>query len=257
MVCYGHIRKTKKILPSKFSHKANIINQIILKGFGNCGQIAMQPGMQNNMQQNAASGMQAGMNQMQGGNMNQMQGGAMPQMQSGNMGQMQASNINQMQGGNMGQMPQGPSTINQAFTPEMLQQFKAQIVAYKLLSRNQPLPENIAASAIGKRGNQANFPSAIQGPGTSLPQQQNLKRETPKPAKSANAVTPGISLLLCHWAFLNTFLRSIVSMIYALNDRLFVKTMENGSKHLYLIYEVCQASNVLNLLFGSSFLDSD
>ena len=126
--------------------------------YGNRNPMVMQPGMQGNMQQqNAMSGMQ----------------------------------------GSMGQMQTGQNPINQAFTPDMLQQFKAQIVAYKLLSRNQQLPENIAVSAIGKRGAQGGFQGSAQGPSPGLPapQQMGQRREpTPKAnqSKPVNAPTAGM-----------------------------------------------------------------
>ncbi|XP_065657289.1 transcription activator BRG1 isoform X3 [Hydra vulgaris] len=44
------------------------------------------------------------------------------------------------------------------FTPEMLQQFRAQIMAYKFFSRNQPVPENIAIAAMGRK------PPVLQSP---------------------------------------------------------------------------------------------
>lgn len=132
--------------------------------------MGMQPSMQGNMQPNAMPGMQ--------GNMPQMQGSGMPQMQGGNVRPMQS----------------GPNPINQAFTPEMLQQFKAQIVAYKLLSRNQVLPDNILTSAIGKRGAQGNFQSPTQGPSAGASAQMQSKGEPmPKPpqSKTPSALSTG------------------------------------------------------------------
>ena len=118
--------------------------------------MGMQPGMQGNMQPNA-----------------------MP----GNVGQMPGSNMGQMPGSNIGPPQSGPNPINQAFTPEMLQQFKAQIIAYKLLSRNQVLPDNILTNALGKRGVQGSFQSP--GPNNSSQMQSGQKREaTPKAPQS-------------------------------------------------------------------------
>ncbi|XP_072243437.1 probable global transcription activator SNF2L2 isoform X2 [Leuresthes tenuis] len=53
------------------------------------------------------------------------------------------------QGGmpNMGQQGRGPS----AFSPVQLQQLRAQILAYKILGRGQPLPENLQLAVQGKR----------------------------------------------------------------------------------------------------------
>uniref|UniRef100_A0A8C4NWE6 SWI/SNF related BAF chromatin remodeling complex subunit ATPase 2 n=1 Tax=Dicentrarchus labrax TaxID=13489 RepID=A0A8C4NWE6_DICLA len=48
---------------------------------------------------------------------------------------------------NMGQQGRGPS----AFSPIQLQQLRAQILAYKILGRGQPLPENLQLAVQGKR----------------------------------------------------------------------------------------------------------
>jgi len=133
--------------------------------------MGMQPGMQGNMQPNA-----------------------MP----GNVGQMPGSTMGQMPGSNVGPPQSGPNPINQAFTPEMLQQFKAQIIAYKLLSRNQALPDNILTNALGKRGVQGNFqsPSQAPGPNNSSQMPSGQKREpTPKApqSKTPSTVPSGVS----------------------------------------------------------------
>ncbi|XP_077417640.1 putative global transcription activator SNF2L2 [Vanacampus margaritifer] len=47
----------------------------------------------------------------------------------------------------MGQLGRGPSTFSQA----QLQQLRAQILAYKVLGRGQPLPENLQLAVQGKR----------------------------------------------------------------------------------------------------------
>merc|ERR1712226_1693141 len=53
---------------------------------------------------------------------------------------------------------------NNSFSPEMLQQFRAQIMAYKLFSRNQPVPESIAMAAMGMGGkNQQSGPPGPPG----------------------------------------------------------------------------------------------
>eukprot|EP00795_Rhopilema_esculentum_P004788 gene4788-21097_t len=129
--------------------------------YGNRPPMGMQPGMQGNMQPNAMGGIQ------------------------GNMGQMPANNMPQMQGGNVGPGQSGPNPLNQAFTSEMLQQFKAQIVAYKLLSRNQALPDNILTAAVGKRGMPGSFQSPSQGPQASgLVQIQGGQKREPTPKAS-------------------------------------------------------------------------
>lgn len=47
----------------------------------------------------------------------------------------------------MGQPGRGPSS----FSPIQLQQLRAQILAYKILGRGQPLPENLQLAVQGKR----------------------------------------------------------------------------------------------------------
>ncbi len=47
----------------------------------------------------------------------------------------------------MGQQARGQS----AFNPVQLQQLRAQILAYKILGRGQPLPENLQLAVQGKR----------------------------------------------------------------------------------------------------------
>ncbi|XP_036454908.1 probable global transcription activator SNF2L2 [Colossoma macropomum] len=63
----------------------------------------------------------------------------MPQTQSGPMMQMDPQG--------MGQQGRGHS----AFSPVQLQQLRAQILAYKILGRGQPLPENLQLAVQGKR----------------------------------------------------------------------------------------------------------
>ncbi len=69
---------------------------------------------------------------------NQMMGN---QMASGNM------NTAQMSGGSM----VDKSGQGNAFNQGQLSQLRAQIMAYKLLSRNQPIPDNLRMAVEGKR----------------------------------------------------------------------------------------------------------
>ncbi|KAM3867802.1 putative global transcription activator SNF2L2 isoform 3-T3 [Diretmus argenteus] len=64
----------------------------------------------------------------------------------------------------MGQQGRGPST----FSPVQLQQLRAQILAYKILGRGQPLPENLQLAVQGKRS----LPTMQQ-------QQQQQQQQTP------------------------------------------------------------------------------
>lgn len=76
-----------------------------------------------------------------------------PQAQSGPMIQMDHQG--------MGQQGRGPS----AFSPVQLQQLRAQILAYKILGRGQPLPENLQLAVQGKRS----LPTMQQQPVNSSP----------------------------------------------------------------------------------------
>lgn len=67
----------------------------------------------------------------------------------------------------MGQPGRGPS----AFSPVQLQQLRAQILAYKILGRGQPLPENLQLAVQGKRC----LPTMQQQP----QQQQQQQQQTP------------------------------------------------------------------------------
>lgn len=73
----------------------------------------------------------------------------------------------------MGQQGRGPS----AFSPVQLQQLRAQILAYKILGRGQPLPENLQLAVQGKR---------------SLPtmQQQQQQQQQQQPQQQAPGASP-------------------------------------------------------------------
>ncbi|XP_078107526.1 putative global transcription activator SNF2L2 isoform X1 [Sander vitreus] len=68
---------------------------------------------------------------------------------------------------NMSQQGRGPS----AFSPVQLQQLRAQILAYKILGRGQPLPENLQLAVQGKRS----LPTMQQ----QQQQQQQPQQQTP------------------------------------------------------------------------------
>lgn len=85
----------------------------------------------------------------------------MPPSQSGPMMSMDSQ-------GGMPNMGRGPS----AFSPVQLQQLRAQILAYKILGRGQPLPENLQLAVQGKRSlptmqQQQPPPQQQQAPGSS------------------------------------------------------------------------------------------
>lgn len=65
----------------------------------------------------------------------------------------------------MGQQVRGSS----AFSPVQLQQLRAQILAYKILGRGQPLPENLQLAVQGKRS----LPT--------MQQQQQQPQQQPQP----------------------------------------------------------------------------
>ncbi|XP_049907765.1 probable global transcription activator SNF2L2 [Epinephelus moara] len=78
---------------------------------------------------------------------------------------------------NMSQQGRGPS----AFSPVQLQQLRAQILAYKILGRGQPLPENLQLAVQGKR---------------SLPtmQQQQQQQQQQAPTASPYNRPPGMPM---------------------------------------------------------------
>lgn len=73
----------------------------------------------------------------------------------------------------MGQQGRGPS----AFSPVQLQQLRAQILAYKILARGQPLPENLQLAVQGKRS----LPTMQQQPPQQPPQQQQQQASSVSP----------------------------------------------------------------------------
>lgn len=90
----------------------------------------------------------------------------MPPSQSGPMMPMDPQ-------GGMSNMGRGPS----AFSPVQLQQLRAQILAYKILGRGQPLPENLQLAVQGKR---------------SLPTMQQQQQQQPQPQQQQQQA-PGAS----------------------------------------------------------------
>ncbi|XP_041642728.1 probable global transcription activator SNF2L2 [Cheilinus undulatus] len=91
----------------------------------------------------------------------------MPSSQSGPIMSMDP------QGGmpNMSQQGRGHS----AFSPVQLQQLRAQILAYKILGRGQPLPENLQLAVQGKRS----LPTMQQQQHQHQQQQQQQQQQTP------------------------------------------------------------------------------
>ncbi|XP_074525848.1 putative global transcription activator SNF2L2 [Halichoeres trimaculatus] len=72
---------------------------------------------------------------------------------------------------NMSQQGRGPS----AFSPVQLQQLRAQILAYKILGRGQPLPENLQLAVQGKRS----LPTMQQQQQHQHQQQQQQQQQAP------------------------------------------------------------------------------
>lgn len=77
------------------------------------------------------------------------------------MSQAQSGPMMPMEPQAMGQQGRGHS----AFSPVQLQQLRAQILAYKILGRGQPLPENLQLAVQGKRS----LPTMQQQPVNSGP----------------------------------------------------------------------------------------
>lgn len=97
----------------------------------------------------------------------------MPPTQSGPMIPMEPS-------GPMGHQGRGAS----AFSPVQLQQLRAQILAYKILGRGQPLPENLQLAIQGKRS----LPSMQQ---QQQPQQQQQQQQQPQAPNMSPYNRPG------------------------------------------------------------------
>lgn len=94
----------------------------------------------------------------------------LPPSQSGSMIPM----IPPEPSGPMGHQGRGPS----AFSPVQLQQLRAQILAYKILGRGQPLPENLQLAIQGKRS----LPS--------IQQQQQPQQQQPQQPPQAPSMSP-------------------------------------------------------------------
>ncbi|KAL3062458.1 hypothetical protein OYC64_002293 [Pagothenia borchgrevinki] len=82
---------------------------------------------------------------------------------------------------NMSPQGRGPS----AFSPVQLQQLRAQILAYKILGRGQPLPENLQLAVQGKR----TLPTMQQ-----QQQQQQLQQQQQAPSASPYNRPPGMPM---------------------------------------------------------------
>ena len=128
------------------------------------------PGHMGQMSGGQMSGGQMSGGQMSGGQMNQMTAGSpsapMPGAMAGpggdNMQQQQQQQQRMGMAGGMSpqmpmtQQPSAPAQTSQLdaprgpFTQPQLHQLRAQIYAYKVLARNQPLPEQIKLAVEGK-----------------------------------------------------------------------------------------------------------
>ncbi|KAL4236408.1 Transcription activator BRG1 [Mactra antiquata] len=105
---------------------------------------------------------------------------------------------NQMGGPMMNQMPQGPSNQmpgqspmrNSNFAPPQLHQLRAQIMAYKLLARNQPLPEQLRLSLEGKRSFQ---PPMARLPGDPQPSMRISHQQPPHQSQQSQAQAPSMA----------------------------------------------------------------
>lgn len=91
----------------------------------------------------------------------------------------------------MGQQGRGPS----AFSPVQLQQLRAQILAYKILGRGQPLPENLQLAVQGKRS----LPTMHQQPQQQQPQQQQAPSVSPYNRSQGRKTLFLISTSWCTW----------------------------------------------------------
>lgn len=155
-----------------------------------------------------------GMDQHQGGYQGPpMQGGMMgsqasqPMMPSSSMGMMGQQQQQQQQPpmgspmpGQQMQMGQDAGQMRQTpFLPAQLHQLRAQIMAYKLLARNQPVPENLRMALEGKKPlapqYRPSMPQQQQQPGMrmaqQMPQQQQPMQGMPGQGLPQGARYPG------------------------------------------------------------------
>ncbi|XP_038154216.1 probable global transcription activator SNF2L2 isoform X2 [Cyprinodon tularosa] len=82
----------------------------------------------------------------------------------------------------MGPQGRGPS----AFSPVQLQQLRAQILAYKILARGQPLPDNLQLAVQGKRS----LPTMQQQQPVPQQQQQQQQQQQPPQQQQASGASP-------------------------------------------------------------------
>ncbi|XP_061175393.1 probable global transcription activator SNF2L2 [Saccostrea echinata] len=131
------------------------------QGMHGSSNMAGQGNMTGPQSMNAGMGSNSPHPMPQGGSMQHKMGGNIQQMGSSNRPDQQSQQgmPNQM-GGPGGS--QGSGRPN-AFNPPQLAQLRAQIMAYKLLSRNQPIPENIRMAVEGKRYPQMQRPQDPSG----------------------------------------------------------------------------------------------
>ena len=80
--------------------------------------------------------------------------------------------------------PDGPNAMKSSFlSPSQAYQLRAQIAAYRLLARNQPVPANLGMAAQGKRTDLPNVSSQSEHQQLYLPQGgQNFQRPPGTPA---------------------------------------------------------------------------
>ena len=135
-------------------------------------------------------------------------GGMMPNMQENQHGYPpnlrqptpnQSQNQQQQQQQQQQQMAQQMAAQNrtsggQSFTQEMLEQFRAQIMAYKLLSRSQQVPDPIALRAMGRRGAGTNPPTSAPSTSTaastpSVPTPASAPIQSPSPSSNLSAAS--------------------------------------------------------------------
>ena len=114
------------------------------------GQMNPQMSMNNQMGSQMGGQMASQMGSQVGGHMSSGQ-------MATQMGGQMAGQMNGQMGSHAGQMgPQmggqtGDSLRSTTFSPTQLHQLRAQIMAYKLLSRSQPIPDSIKLAVEGKR----------------------------------------------------------------------------------------------------------
>ena len=92
---------------------------------------------------------------------------------------------------NTSRVPQKDTTAKE-FNSQQLLQLRAQIMAYKLISRNQPLPDHVKIAMLGKQVPKIPMPSS-NVPSSSIAPASTAQVTSQSPAQNQPAVGPNTS----------------------------------------------------------------